>query len=515
MPMQTQLHPWLRAVAAFGCSALAACADAGPEPHVPSAAAPQAPALPADALVTEHTRPALCARARADVVGDAFCADTLPQVTSLLDLQRALQLELQPDAEELPAVEPGMYVEPPRYGAAVLLTHSTALSGDLVSPINPRAIVMNYDTFLAFNRGVQQVELAVRDRETHLINFYLLGFRQACNRAERGCHAGDLYTPAIESGWEQIALQDDEDLKNTPSDCRQCHQRGLEAPTLLMRELDGPWTHFFAPDTNPPSPFPEPFGEHLLRDYLAAKGDEPYAGVPTRLMEQSVGFLLQNLVPPDQPLVFDGAAISNERWPWSPDGYAAEAQRSPTWDAGYQAFKRGELMALPYYAPRATDPQKQAQLTAAYASYRAGGLAADALPDFADIFPDDAQTLAEIGLRTEPAASPAELLIQACGTCHNDVLDQTISRARFNIALGRLPPQELDAAVARLQLPAAAPGAMPPAGRRQLDDAARARLIRYLQERGRASSADDELLERAAQLGMAQRQPRKPLSFRP
>ena len=46
---------------------------------------------------------------------------------------------------------------------------------------------------------------------------------------------------------------------------------------------------------------------------------------------------------------------------------------------------------------------------------------------------------------------------------------------------------------------------MPPLGRRQLDADARAQLIRYLEQHTRAP-ADDELLERAAQLGMSQKQ---------
>lgn len=508
---------WTKRILIASC-ALSACADAETpraDPQVVAAPPVEQQALPLDALVTDHSRPALCERPAADVVRDAFCSDAAPSITGLADLQRALKLKLVPDEEDLdpPPPVPGMFVEPPMYAVAVMLTHSTALSAELVSPINPRAIVMTYSNFLAFNRGVQQVEIAARDRDAQRFNFYLLSFHQDCNAAPGGCTNGDLYTPSIESNWTQIALQDDEALKNTPSDCRQCHQRGSEQPTLLMRELDGPWTHFFAPESDPHSAFPEPLGEDLLRDFLAAKDEEPYAALPTMVARTTLGFLLQNLVNPDQPLIFDGASISNERWPWSPDGYVSEARRSPTWDAGYEAFKRGELMALPYYAPRATDPDKQAQLTAAYRSYREGTLPAQELPDLAEIFPDDPHTRAEIGLQTEPDATPAELLIQACGTCHNDVLDQTLSRARFNIAVGKLAPSELAVAIGRLELARKAPGAMPPPGRRQLDDAARTRLIDYLRQRMSASSEDDELLDRAAQLGMAQRQSRKPSSY--
>jgi hypothetical protein len=347
--------------------------------------------------------------------------------------------------------------------------------------------------------------LAVRDREAQRMNFYLISFRQACNLDIHGCKPGDLFTPSIESDWRQVAVQDDEELKNTPSDCRQCHQRGTAQPTLLMRELDGPWTHFFSVEPNPKSTFPEPFGSDLVQDYLAAKGDEPYGDVPVPVMQTTIGFSLQNLVPADQPLIFDGSVIMNERWPWSPDGYAPQPVRSETWDLSYAAFKLGKILALPFYAARATDPRKQAQLTAAYVSYRAGSLPAEELPDLAEIFPDDPLTRAEIGLQTEPGAAPPELLIQACAMCHNDVLDQSISRARFTVALGRLAPSELALAVDRLQLERGAPGAMPPSGRRQLAEDARARLIAYLQARTRAN-ADDELLERVAQLGMAQKQ---------
>jgi hypothetical protein len=109
---------------------------------------------------------------------------------------------------------------------------------------------------------------------------------------------------------------------------------------------------------------------------------------------------------------------------------------------------------------------------------------------------------AEIGLQVEPSATPAEMLVQACGPCHNDVLDQSLSRARFNIALGRVESAERAIAIARLAAIRGGPGAMPPRGARQLDAGAFARLTDYLR-RDTRSAADDALLERAAQLGMA------------
>jgi cytochrome c556 len=421
-------------------------------------------------VVASAVSDALCAHPAVDVVHDLFCAEMPPSIHSLADVQAGLGIRFLSDADAdagMPSADdqPSVY-QNSDYAQVVLLAHSTSLSAALVSSINPRALILTGNTALAFTRGTQQVELISVDREQPLLNFYLVTFRQACNAAANGCGPGDLFTPRIESDWDAVALQDAEDLKNTPSDCRQCHQRARAKPMLLMRELEGPWTHFFG-DKDDHGPFPEPTGGDLVRDYLSAKGDETYAGVPSSALSATAGFTLESAVPFAQPLVFDGSAILNERWPWSSAGYPAQAQRSVTWDAAYEAFKRGEQLAPPYAAPRATDPDKLAQLTAAYRNVVRNGNTFDALPDLADIFPDDAQTRAEIGLQVDPAATPAQMLVAACGTCHNDVLDQTISRAHFNIALSRMRREELDLAIARLGLPRGSSGAMPPHGRRQ------------------------------------------------
>jgi mono/diheme cytochrome c family protein len=194
--------------------------------------------------------------------------------------------------------------------------------------------------------------------------------------------------------------------------------------------------------------------------------------------------------------------ILSERWPWTPEaGYASAPLPSATWYRNYEAFKRGEQLALPHFAPMPTDPEKQARLSAAYSSYRAGAMGVEELPDLADIFPDDPEVRAEIGLQTSPDATPAEALVQACGSCHNDVLDQSISRARFNIDLARMSRSELDLAIERLKAEPGAEGAMPPLGRRRLEQQARAELIAYLESNVR-SNEDDALLGRAAQIGM-------------
>jgi len=358
-----------------------------------------------------------------------------------------------------------------------------------VSPINPRVFLPGAQVVMAFQRGVQRVELAVRARDTQGFRFYLVTFGQECNQSRRGCRPGDLYTPRIERNWRSVAVEDDEDLKNTPSDCRQCHQRGRDTPMLLMRELRSPWTHFFI---NPR--LAQALGQtqgadvHALSgialDYRLAKGGEPYANLPAESLRDTQPGVLQITVGPQQPLIFDSMTIASERGLAGPEREPnATSARSPTWERAYAAFKRGESLPLPYFAERATDPDKQAALSAAYQRYLRDEIGADELPDLADVFPDDPQTRAEIGLQTEPLATPAETLVQACGSCHNDVLDQTISRARFSIALDRMDREQLDLAIDRLQRAADDPEVMPPREARQLDPEARSALIAYLKQR--------------------------------
>jgi cytochrome c553 len=203
-----------------------------------------------------------------------------------------------------------------------------------------------------------------------------------------------------------------------------------------------------------------------------------------------------------QPLVFDSGLIESELFPYGPNGYPAQAKPSPTWQAAWEAFKRGEQLALPHAETRPTDPKKQARLTEAYARYRAGALSADELPDLSDIFPDDPHTRAQLGLQTEPDATPAEALIQACGSCHNDVLDQTLSRARFNIAIARMDRAELDTAIDRIGRDRAARGVMPPPDARQLDQDVRTQLLDYLR-RSAWPNDDTARLDHAGRLGMA------------
>jgi hypothetical protein len=502
------------ASAALCASLLLACSGdsaAASKPHThrkPHAKVADAGALDAAAdggldaaeLEPEPTaRPAFCDRPGADPVRTAFCDGERPSIHSLQDLMTLVDANVSTTAEDLDAGRgPATPLGTIRYVA--LLGHSTALSGHQVSPINPRAIVLGKRVLLAYQRGTQQVELASYTQDGTGLHFYLVRFEQACNARPRGCTPGDLYTPRIESNWTRLTITDEEELKNTSLDCRQCHQRGLERGTLLMRELESPWTHFFLPPFTKVT-VPGVNGTELTRDYLAAKGDEAYGGFAVGHVSLAAAAVLQTMAGPTQPLLFNAPQILAERYPDGGDGSAEEAQPSPTWEGAYEAFKRGEQLALPYVETRATDPEKQLRLTEAYQRYQSGEIRADELPDLADIFPDDPQVRARIGLQTEPDATPVETLIQGCGSCHNDVLDQTISRARFNIDLSRLDRAEIDVALERVKRPRGAPGAMPPGEARQLDPGARDRLIEFLRSDPSVREPNPQLVH-ASSLGM-------------
>jgi mono/diheme cytochrome c family protein len=446
------------------------------------------------AQTTADGRPILCERDRDDSVRAVFCGDDVPTVSSLAELQALLGLV------------PGGLTGPnaDMYGAdsfVNLLSHSTSLSGSTISALNPRMIVIGEHAIMAYERGVQRVEVIAYARNPGLFNFYLFQFELPCDSAADGCKPADLFTPSVEHSWSQLTVRDDEDLANTVFDCRACHQRGADFPQLLMRELESPWTHFFRP-------FPEPDdkslgpgvqGHDLLQDYLDAKGDEPYGGFRVDRVARIAPFVLQSTVTQAQPVLFDAPGIENERYPYDDaTGYPSEASASPTWEEAYAAFKRGDQLALPYVEQRASDADKQAALSRAYQRYRQGEL-----PDLADIFPDDPQLRARIGLQSEPDATAEDTLIQACGSCHNDVLDQSLSRAKFNIDLWQLDASEITRAIERIERAPGERGVMPPPEARQLDPEARQRLLAYLRE-DPLLLPPDRMLQRAARVGMTQ-----------
>lgn len=418
----------------------------------------------------DHTAD-VCKRAGDDPVRSLFCAGTPPDITSLVDLETALQV----DSASLGGLS----------GIAIA-AHSTSLSIRSVSAINPRLIALRVEVppvelmTLAFTRGEQFCEVAVHDRGDHELRFYVVGFRQACNGVRDGCRPGDLLTPAIEQDWTEVTLYDENDVTNTVLDCATCHQpRGPGTPKLLrLQELDDPWTHWLLQSSDG--------GKALLADYTAARGDEGLAGMTAAQVQSAHPENVQELVlynSPPQPYPFDSAAIEAEvRTSAAEHGGDQPADNSipgesATWQAAYARALAGEVIPVPYHDVKVTDARKLARMTRAYQEYRRGDLARDELPDIRDVFPDDPHLLAEMGTMTEPGLSGEGVLLQACSPCHNGRLDQSLSRARFRADLEGIGRQEKDVAIGRLRLPQSDPHVMPPALLRTLTDEARNRAI--------------------------------------
>jgi hypothetical protein len=450
----------------LAASVLAACAQRATEAEPYARWADPLALMPRGAA---HTA-VVCEGPGSDPVRDVFCAEEPAAITGLVDLQAALAI----DRSVLNGVR-----------GLSITGHSTALAMRSVSSINPRMIAVRLEAepyemlAFAFARGEQFCELAVRDRNDHELRFYLVGFRQACNEAERGCTPGDLLTPAVESDWTEVTLYDEQDLKNTVLDCGPCHQPDGpgSAKLLRMQELEDPWTHWFWKSSQG--------GRALLADYYAAKGDETLAGMPVTLLDNSHPGNLSMLAifaGSQQPNMFDSGAIEEEvraSAAAQPEDNSTPGQ-SAVWRAVYARAQRGEAIAVPYHDVKVTDPDKLARMTEAYQAYRRGELPRDELPDLRDVFPDDPQRLAEMGMTTEPGLAGEAVLLQACSQCHNPRLDQALSRARFRADLHGMSRAEKDAAIERLQLPEEDPRAMPPPLLRTLGDEARRRAIEAL-----------------------------------
>jgi hypothetical protein len=417
----------------------------------------------------------VCDRDGDDLVRDAFCAEEPAKITRLIDLQTALTLDV--------SILGGI--------SGVSMTgHTTSLSARSVSTINPRMIAVQFEVApaemaaIAFTRGEQFSEIMVRDRVDKELRFYLVSFRQACNDEEGGCTPGDLLTPAVERDWRDVTLYAEQDLANTVLDCAPCHQpSGPGTPKLIrMQEMETPWTHWFFRASEG--------GRALLADYFAAKGDEGYAGLTADQVDNSHPGNLNQLAffagMPEQPNQFDSQAIEDEvRASAAEEGGAQPADnsipgQSKTWRAIRRRARRGEAIAVPYYNVKVTDPEKLARMTQAYQQYLAGELAQDELPDLRDIYPDDPQRLAEMGVMTEPGADGEAVLLEACGQCHNERLDQRLSRANFRADLEGMSRAAKDKAIERMRLPLSDPGAMPPPLLRMLTREARERAIEAL-----------------------------------
>jgi hypothetical protein len=231
---------------------------------------------------------------------------------------------------------------------------------------------------------------------------------------------------------------------------------------LRMQERLPPYMHFFAADGD---------GQSLTQDFLAAHGDEGYGTIPAALIGKSDPAQLAALVAAagdaPQPNEFDSARIAGEE---------AASGASATWQHIYDVAASGQAIPVPYHQPRASDPVKLAAATAAYHELRAGTRAPATLPDIRDVLAPSA--LRDLTLLPASGLDGKALLVQACQQCHNDKLNQKITRARFDVTkLATLSATEKDKAIARLQSATNTAGHMPPAQLRSLGEDEVARMI--------------------------------------
>lgn len=403
---------------------------------------------------------ALCARNNADAVSTKFCAGAAPNITSLVELQTFLGLDFKPGQ-----TGNGKNGNP----AFALTGHSSSLVTRFTSAINPRAIIFTpppstgrvnnpqpLASFIAmgFVRGEQFVELISNDPVSGDLNFFLFRFARACDASPAGCSYDELLTPKVETGFTSYSLYQDVDVKNTIFDCNQCHQTSGPGTKRILRqqELQNPWGHFFRNNRNN--------GQIMIADYTAAHGaTEDYAGIPGAAITNSDPAQLEGLVEnmgfKQQPNEFNTNQLLDKG-------------ASAGWMTLYNNSMSGAVIPPPYHENRVTDPQKLADATAAYKAAMAGTpLTMDIREVFAEQAMQDMTFRPAATLVT--AADGKGILVQICQQCHNPALDQTQSRANFDVTkLSTMSREEKDKAIHRLNLDETAFRRMPPPRFRQL-----------------------------------------------
>ncbi|MCA9672602.1 MAG: hypothetical protein KC503_43710 [Myxococcales bacterium] len=423
---------------------------------------------------------ALCAKGHADTVAKAFCnAATPPVLSSLADLQKLVGLEIK-----------GANPSSGQNGNPGFATvhHSTALGTRKVNELVPRVIFFTpalgalnqtplkpnptYD-ILAFSRGELFVELASKDTISGEPRFYLLRIHHACETKPGGCTNADLLTHSIESSWTGYSLYDDDAIKNTTVDCLQCHQRGGPGTPkrLLMQEFSLYWNHWFFNESPKQDAVRANFG-------AAHAGEASYAGLPIatytgkRLTHPGhLQALLQHNGFGTQANSFDSIQIDKE----------LKTGTKPSWDALYAKTVAGQAMAAPFFDVTPSDPTLVAQMTTAYQAVLTGAKPASTLPDITQTVPQ--ANWPSISVQPAAGLDGRGIMTHICRHCHNSTLDQSISRAGFNVdTLDTLPRAIKDMAIDRLLRPDNDRRKMPPLRFHELTTAQRDLVIKELQK---------------------------------
>ena len=410
----------------------------------------------------------LCARGRGDSFFRALCSTPRPELTDLASLIRLSGL-----AHER---------------AFALTGNSTSLVMQAVSAVNPRMIVFprvdetrappDELTALGFVRGEPFVEIVSRDLESGDYNFYLFAFERSCDYAKSGCDLAALLSEEIEHGWTAFSVYTEEDLENTPLDCRSCHQpAGYGTQKILrMQELESPWLHWF----------PQRFVQRTDSDRLltaqfleAHRVDAQYGGIPISTIEHAVdegsGAQLEAL------LVAEGQAGQPNAFDPRIEKEAQSGEESATWRRQFEIFLTGDAIAVPYPLADVTDGALRAEAVRSYLDVVSGGAPRESLRDLRDLFSEDARR--KLGLVPPPGADGRTILTLACARCHDGRGNPELPRNAFNVKrLDELAPAIKLRAISRLQEPEASPRKMPPPRAGTLSPEAIAAAIAALSE---------------------------------
>jgi multidrug resistance efflux pump len=152
-----------------------------------------------------------------------------------------------------------------------------------------------------------------------------------------------------------------------------------------------------------------------------------------------------------------------------------------TWDSYYADTLTGDRLPVPFHDYDITDADKRAAAVASYQAVVSGAEPPESLLDPRDVL--TTTTEAELGFRPRPGADAAEILHHVCQRCHNDDLDQTLTRARFNAERpDELTAEQKAAALSRIMLPSGSNLQMPPPRFATLPDEEKQTLIEFLQQ---------------------------------
>ena len=439
---------------------------------------------------------ALCARAGAVATNDSL--DTFNAITSMLCKTKTPITSIRDLEDAIGLTFPNRSIQGTNSSNGnpgfAFLANSSSLVARSVSAINPRAFLFSPPqgqptkipgfTALAFARGEQFVEIAAQSpKGNHKLSLYLVKFDLPCGT---NCGNGDLLTPNTEKNWSNVTVYDDEDLKNTLMDCRECHQpQGPSQPLMLrMQELQTPWTHWFKNDVQN-----TPGGVTLMQDYFRAHStDEDYGGIPGVLIDKSDGRALEDFLSGqgfgdggNQPNEFNTLQIEQEIENSQSGQPAVNIPKgsSQTWDGIFQTAFQGNAIPVPYHDVKNTDPDKLQFATDSYKAFMSGS-STTLDTDIRRVFLDDA--LEDMTMLSKTGATGAQVLVQTCAHCHNPSLDQTLTRARFDVTkLSTMSAAEKSLAITRMKLDPSDRLHMPPAALRSLPDDALKAAVGALQ----------------------------------